>query len=107
MPSPFPCSPVIRECSWKKTQIEKKNKQANKEQGLIKWRKGFLRARRGLLNNVKTGINFSTADNESKNGELNVTIHNQSSSNSNSNVCYNIPTTTATFAASDETFSVS
>ena len=25
MPSPFPCSPVIRECSWKKTQIEKKN----------------------------------------------------------------------------------
>ena len=25
MPSPFPCSPVICECSWKKTQIEKKN----------------------------------------------------------------------------------
>ena len=24
MPSPFPCSPVIRQCSWKKTQIEKK-----------------------------------------------------------------------------------
>ena len=24
MPSPFPCSPVIRECSWKKTQIPKK-----------------------------------------------------------------------------------
>ena len=24
MPSPFLCSPVIRECSWKKTQIEKK-----------------------------------------------------------------------------------
>ena len=24
MPSPFPCSPVIREWSWKKTQIEKK-----------------------------------------------------------------------------------
>ena len=24
MPSPFPCSPVSRECSWKKTQIEKK-----------------------------------------------------------------------------------
>ena len=24
MPSPFPCSPVIRECSWKKTQIGKK-----------------------------------------------------------------------------------
>ena len=23
MSSPFPCSPVIRECSWKKTQIEK------------------------------------------------------------------------------------
>ena len=26
MPSPFPCSPVIRECLWKKTQIEKKKK---------------------------------------------------------------------------------
>ena len=24
MPSPFPCSPVIRECSWQKTQIAKK-----------------------------------------------------------------------------------
>ena len=24
MPSLFPCSPVIRECSWKKIQIEKK-----------------------------------------------------------------------------------
>ena len=24
MPSHFPCIPVIRECSWKKTQIEKK-----------------------------------------------------------------------------------
>ena len=24
MPSPFPCSPVIRECSWKKTPIKKK-----------------------------------------------------------------------------------
>ena len=25
MPCPFPCSPVIRECSWKKTQIKKNN----------------------------------------------------------------------------------
>ena len=25
MPCPFPCGPVIPECSWKKTQIEKKN----------------------------------------------------------------------------------
>ena len=25
MPSPFLCSPVISECSWKKTEIEKKN----------------------------------------------------------------------------------
>ena len=24
MPSPFPCSSVIRECSWKKSEIEKK-----------------------------------------------------------------------------------
>ena len=43
----------------------------SKEQKLIKWRKGFLRVRRQLLNNVNTGINFSTADNESKNGNLN------------------------------------
>ena len=26
MPSPFPCKPVIRECSGKKTQIEKKRR---------------------------------------------------------------------------------
>ena len=26
MPSTFPCSPVIRECSWKKTKIEKESK---------------------------------------------------------------------------------
>ena len=26
MPSPFPCSPVIRECSWKNTLIEKNGK---------------------------------------------------------------------------------
>ena len=25
MPSPFSCSPVIRECLWKKTQVEKKS----------------------------------------------------------------------------------
>ena len=24
MPSLFPCSPVVGECSWKKTQMEKK-----------------------------------------------------------------------------------
>ena len=33
--------------------------------------KGFLRVRRHLLNNVNSEINFSTADNESKNGNLN------------------------------------
>ena len=35
MPSPFPCSPVICECLWKKTQIEKKT---NKKKSLaIPW----------------------------------------------------------------------
>ena len=29
MPSPFPCSPVICECSWSKTQIEKKSDISN------------------------------------------------------------------------------
>ena len=41
-----------------------------------------------LLNNVNTRISFSTADNESKNGNLNTTA-------------------TATFVTSNETFSVS
>ena len=44
--------------------------------------------RRQLLNNVNTGINFSTADNESKNSNLNT---------------YSI----GTIATSNETFSVS
>ena len=43
----------------------------NKEKRLIKWRKGFLGEKRQLLNNGNTGINLSTADNESKNGNLN------------------------------------
>ena len=30
MPSPFPCSPVVGECSWKKTQTEKKKKKNDK-----------------------------------------------------------------------------
>ena len=29
MPFPFPCSPVIRECPWKKTQKEKKKRKEN------------------------------------------------------------------------------
>ena len=43
----------------------------NKEQRLIKWRNGVLGVRRQLLNNVNTGMSFSTVDNESKNGNLN------------------------------------
>ena len=35
MPSPFRCSPVIRECLWNKTQIEKKNP---KKPGFIAFR---------------------------------------------------------------------
>ena len=34
MPFPFPCSPVIREWLWKKTQIEKKKKNKNKNKNL-------------------------------------------------------------------------
>ena len=34
MPSLFPCSPVICEWSWKKTQIEKKKKKKKKESEL-------------------------------------------------------------------------
>ena len=33
MSSPFPCSPVIRQCSWEKTHIE--NKKALKENGIL------------------------------------------------------------------------
>ena len=44
----------------------------NKEERLIKCRKGFLRVGRQLLNNVNTGINSYTADNKlEKNGNLN------------------------------------
>ena len=34
----------------------------------MKW--GFFRSGRQLVNNVNTGISFSTLDNESKNGNL-------------------------------------
>ena len=51
-----------------------------------KMKEGFLRVRRQLLNNVNTGINFSTAH-----MAIWIPLHNQSSSthcNSNSNVCF-------------------
>ena len=60
--------------------------------------KGFLRVRRQLLNNVKTWINFSTADNESKNGNFNRYLY---------IIKVVVPTATAKFATSNETFSVS
>ena len=42
MPFLFPCSPVIRECSWNKTQIEKKKKrQRNAFFWMIAWCKCF------------------------------------------------------------------
>ena len=59
--------------------------------------KGFLRVTRQLVNNLNTGTNLSTVNNESKNDNLN--IHDQSVSTT----C----TVTATFATSNETFSVS
>ena len=34
-------------------------------------KEGFLWVRRQLVNNVNTGTDFSTVDNESKNGNLN------------------------------------
>ena len=58
-------------------------------------RKGFWRVRRQLVNNVNTGINLSNVNIESKNDNL--IIHDQSGST----------TATATFAASNETFSFS
>ena len=57
--------------SWTVSYNEKDLHELNKEQRLIKWRKDFLGVRRQLLNNGNTGINYSTADNESKNGNLN------------------------------------
>ena len=36
MPSPFPRSPVFRECSWKKTQIKKKKKKIAGERYSVK-----------------------------------------------------------------------
>ena len=37
MPSLFPCSPVIRECSWKETQIEKKNVIQKNQESSFHW----------------------------------------------------------------------
>ena len=37
MPSPFPYSPVIRECSWNKTQIEKIKKITKGRNGNFEW----------------------------------------------------------------------
>ena len=70
----------------------------NKEQRLIKRKKGVLEVRRQLLNNVNTGINFSTAHNESKIGNLNTYSY---------IIKIVLPTAIATFAASNKTFSVS
>ena len=60
--------------------------------------KGFLRVRKQLLSNVNTGISFSTAGNESKNSNLNTYSY---------IIKVVVPTATATFATSNETFSVS
>ena len=54
--------------------------------------------RRQLLNNVNTGILFSTADSKSKNGNLNT---------SQNIIKEVVPTATAKFRTSNETFSVS
>ena len=70
----------------------------NKEQRLIKRKKYVLEVRRQLLNNVNTGINFSTGDNESKIGNLNTYGYITK---------IVLPTAIATFAASNEMFSVS
>ena len=54
--------------------------------------------RKQLLSNVSTGISFSTADNESKNSNLNTYSY---------IIKVVVPTATATFATSNEMFSVS
>ena len=54
--------------------------------------------RKQLLSNVSTGISFSTADNESKNSNLNTYSY---------IIKVVVPTATAMFATSNETFSVS
>ena len=53
--------------------------------------------RRQLLNNVNTGINFSTADNESKNSNLKHLYI----------IKVVVPTAITTFVTSNKTFSVS
>ena len=47
MPSPFPCGPVIRECSWKKTQIEKKK---------CPYEKVFLKYAANLQENIHANV---------------------------------------------------
>ena len=50
MASPFPCSPVIREWLWKKTQIEKENK------GIVNaFKKYFVK----VASDIKSSIKYS------------------------------------------------
>ena len=72
----------------KTCRVKQRTKTSNK-------RKSFLGMKRQLVNNVNTGINLSTVNNESENDSLN--IHHQSDST----------TATATFATSNKTFSTS
>ena len=67
----------------------------NKEQRLLKKRKGFLGVKKQIINNVNTGINLSTVNNESKKDNLNIMIS------------VVVTTATATFVTSNETFSAS
>ena len=69
--------------------------ESNKEQRLPK--KGFFRSEKKLVNNVNTGINLSTVNNDSKNDNWSILEHDQSCST----------TAAATFAASNEAFSIS
>ena len=56
-----PYLPTLWErCAWVKQRTK-----------TYKMKEGFFK-RRQLLNNVNTGINFSSADNEAKNGNLNI-----------------------------------
>ena len=78
-----------------KRRVKQRFAESNKEQRLPK--KGFFRSEKKLVNNVNTEINLSTVNNDSKNDNWSILEHDQSCST----------TAAATFAASNETFSIS
>ena len=58
MPSPFLCSPVIREWLWKKTELEKKTQQKNKKTDDFFWICLEYKSNTGIYGNADMRKNY-------------------------------------------------